>query len=155
LTGRLAQRAVGMTAAPPSAQIAPPMLASALLDFGDAQASLVFDACIPAGPYDTAYVAGTHGSLRAWGPDLGHQTVELHTTAGVARPELKGQWFNDGFAGAMGALLVGIETGVPPIHAARANLVSLANAFAAIDSARHGRWSRPGAVRQLPSQEME
>ena len=97
-----------------------PMLASALLDFGDAQASLGFDAATPFGPQDETYIADPAGSLIATGPDLGRQRVELHTAAGVVRLVLRGQWFNDGFAGAMGALLVAIEMGVPPENAARA-----------------------------------
>ena len=126
----------------------PPMLASALLDFGDAQASLVFDAATRFGPQDTTYIAGTLGSLTATGPDLGRQSVALHTAAGVARPVLHGQWFNDGFAGAMGALLVAIETGVPPENSARGNLVSLANTFAALQAARCAEAAVPGAVRR-------
>jgi len=51
---------------------------------------------------------------------------------------LAGQWFNDGFAGAMGALLVAIETGKSPINAARGNLASLRLLEAAITSARTG-----------------
>ncbi|MGQ0566345.1 MAG: Gfo/Idh/MocA family protein [Gemmobacter sp.] len=125
----------------------PPMLASALLDFGDAQASLVFDAATPFGAQDATYVAGTEGSLRSTGPDLGRQAVELHTARGVARPVLQGQWFNDGFAGAMGALLVAIETGTPPENGARGNLVSLANTFAALEAARTGQAAVPGMVR--------
>jgi predicted dehydrogenase len=144
--GRPALRAQGQAVA--CSQGFPPMLASALLDFGDAQASLAFDAATPFGPQDTTYVAGTRGSLIAAGPDLGRQSVALHTANGVARPVLQGQWFNDGFAGAMGALLVAIETGVPPENSARGNLVSLANTFAALHAARCGEAAVPGAVRR-------
>ena len=125
----------------------PPLLASALLDFGVAQPSLVFDAATLFGPQDSTYIAGTMGSLIATGPDLGRQSVALHSAAGVARPVLQGQWFNDGFAGAMGALLVAIETGVPPENAARGNLDSLANTFAALQAARTGQAAVPGQVR--------
>jgi len=64
--------------------------------------------------------------------------VTLWTEAGVAQPELSGQWFNDSFAGAMGALLVAVETGLPPLNSARGNLVSLGLAAAAMESARSG-----------------
>jgi predicted dehydrogenase len=146
ILGRPARRVQAQAVSGPQAGF-PPMLASALLDFGDAQASLVFDAATPFGPQDTTYVAGTGGSLVATGPDLGRQEVALHTSAGVARPRLRGQWFNDGFAGAMGALLVAIETGVPPENGARGNLVSLANTFAALEAARTGQAAVPGIVR--------
>ena len=148
ITGRLAARVQAQAIAAPATGIGVPMLASALLDFGTAQATLVFDAATPHGPRDTTYIAGSKGSLVASGPDLGHQTVELFTEAGVARPKLHGNWFNDGFAGAMGALLVAIETGVEPEHSARRNLMSLANAFAALAAARTGRAIVPGAAGQ-------
>ena len=144
--GRPARRVMAQAVAGPQPGF-PPMLASALMDFGDAQASLVFDAATPFGPQDTTYVAGTAGSLMSTGPDLGRQEVSLHTAAGVARPALQGQWFNDGFAGALGALLVAIETGVPPENAARGNLVSLANTFAALQSVRSGLPVVPGSAR--------
>ena len=143
---RPARRVMAQAVAGPATGF-PPMLASALLDFGDAQASLVFDAATPFGPQDSTYIAGTMGSLIATGPDLGRQSVALHSAAGVARPVLQGQWFNDGFAGATGALLVAIETGVPPENAARGNLDSLANTFAALQAARTGQAAVPGQVR--------
>jgi len=150
LTGRPALRAQAQTV---PGDMAVPLLASALLDYGDAQASLVFDACAGQGALDQTYVLGTQGSLIARGPDLGRQEVELHTAAGVARPVLSGTWFNDGFAGAMGELLCAIEQGREPSHGALGNLDALATCFAAIAAARSGLAVRPGAVRRLPDQD--
>jgi predicted dehydrogenase len=127
-----------------------PLLAQALVQLEGGQASLVFDGSIPHGPRDTTYIAGTKGSLRSDGPDLSAQTVTLTTAAGVARPDLSGTWFNDGFRGAMGELLSAIEDGRRPLHDARGNLDSLALGFAAIASAREGRKVRLGEVRALP-----
>ena len=138
----------------PSSDLAPPMLASALIDFGDGQATLAFDAATPHGPHDATHVAGTTGSLASRGPDLGTQAVELWTAEGVARPVLEGAWFNDGFAGAMGELLRAAEAGREPSNGARANLASLALCFAAIQSAREGRTVAPGTVRRLPAQDV-
>ena len=70
------------------------------------------------------------------GPDLGHQAVELYTEAGVARPQLTGSWFNDGFAGAMGELLCAIQDGREPLNSARGNLSSLKLCQAALRSVR-------------------
>ena len=56
-------------------------------------------------------IIGTEGTVSSRGSDLGVQSVELHTGVGVARPVLKGTWFNDGFAGTMGELLCAIEEG--------------------------------------------
>ena len=116
-----------------------PLLGSALVSFDGGQASLVFDGATRFGSADSTVITGTAGSLRSEGPDLGRQAVTLHTEAGVARPVLEGTWFNDGFAGTMGALLVAIETGAQPIHAARANLASLRLGHAAIESVRRGQ----------------
>jgi len=62
---------------------------------------------------------------------------------------LVGSWFNDGFRGAMGALLVAIEDGTEPANGAAENLHSLALAFAAIRSRRTGREVDVGSVRGL------
>jgi predicted dehydrogenase len=148
LTGRLANSVQAQALHTPFAGVKPPMLASALLDFGTAQASLILDAATPFGSTDTTYIAGTKGSLVARGPALGNQTVKLYTKAGVARPLLEGHWFNDGFAGAMGELLCAIEEGREPENAARGNLMSLANCFAALEAARTGQSQRPGSVVQ-------
>ena len=116
-----------------------PLLAQVLVRTAGGQASLIFDGGAPYGPWDTTYIAGTKGSLRSEGPDLGSQSVTLTTAAGVARPQLRGTWFNDGFRGAMGALLVAIEDNTEPANGAAENLNSLALAFAALQSRRLGR----------------
>jgi predicted dehydrogenase len=148
ITRRMADRVQAQAIRAPVTGIARPMMASALLDFGTAQGTLIFDAATPFGPQDTTYVAGSAGSLVSTGPDLGNQSVALYTGAGVARPKLEGKWFNDGFAGAMGALLVAVEQGTEPENSARGNLVSLANTFAALASVRHGGAVVPGTARR-------
>ncbi|MDW4499966.1 Gfo/Idh/MocA family oxidoreductase [Sulfitobacter sp. D35] len=127
-----------------------PLLAEALVRMEGGQASLVFDGAASFGPRDTTYISGTAGSLRSAGPDLGSQTVTLDTAQGRARPSLEGTWFNDGFRGAMGELLCSIEEDREPLNGARANLDSLALAFAAIASARERREIAVGEVRRLP-----
>jgi predicted dehydrogenase len=129
--------------------IRPPMLAQALVAFDGGQASLVFDAHTRYGPLDTSYVAGTMGSLSSIGPNLQEQAVTLYTEAGAARPALTGSWFNDGFHGAMAELLSAIEENREPSNSGRENLLSLALAFAAIDSSRAGLARPVGSVRRL------
>jgi predicted dehydrogenase len=131
--------------------IRPPMLAEALVAFDGGQASLVFDAHTRYGALDTTYVAGTKGSLASTGPNLQEQAVTLSTEAGVARPRLVGAWFNDGFHGTMAELLSAIEENREPSNNARDNLLSLALAFAAIDSSRTGVARQVGSVRGLPT----
>ena len=126
-----ATRAVGQTARPP-------LLAQALIAFDGGQASLVFDGATRFGAHDSTVVIGTKGAAFSQGLDLGHQSVELHTEAGVARPALRGAWFNDGFAGTMGELLSAIEDGREPLNSARGNLASIRLCQAALRSVRAG-----------------
>ncbi|MBF9059525.1 Gfo/Idh/MocA family oxidoreductase [Rhodobacterales bacterium HKCCSP123] len=128
-----------------------PLLAQALVRCEGGQASLVFDGGVAHGPRDTSFIGGTAGSLVSDGPDLGAQRVVLTTPAGIARPDLEGQWFNDGFAGTMGELLSAIEEGREPSNGARENLRSLALAFAAVESRITGREVTVGAARRLLS----
>ena len=128
-----------------------PLLAQAMVRLDGGQASLVFDGGIPNGPRDTTYVGGTDGTIVSTGPDLGTQSIEMSTNEGVARPELEGTWFNDGFRGAMGELLCAIEEDREPSNCARGNLVSLAMAFAAVRSRIEGREIEIGASRRLES----
>jgi predicted dehydrogenase len=126
-----------------------PMLAQCIVEFEGGQASLVFDAHLKHGPLDQTYIGGSKGSLSSTGPDLGQQTVTLYTDAGKAIPKLEGQWFNDGFAGAMGELLCSIEENRTPLNNARDNLRSLELCFAAIAASRDGIAKRPGEIRKL------
>jgi predicted dehydrogenase len=126
-----ASRAEGQT-------VAAPLLSQAMISFPGGQASLAFNGAAPRGASDTTVVTGVSGTLQSVGPDLGRQSVKLYTAEGVAEPQLDGQWFNDGFAGTMGALLCAIETGKEPIHSARGNLAALGLSQAAIESARTG-----------------
>ena len=128
-----------------------PLLAQALVRLDGGQASLVFDGGVPHGPRDTTHVGGSLGTLRSEGPDLGVQQVTLTTAEGVARPVLDGQWFNDGFRGAMGELLLAIEEDREPANGARENLRSLAMVFAAVRSRITGREVRVGDARRLES----
>ena len=102
------------------------------------------------GPHDHVYVAGTHGTLRSFGPSVNRQTVELIRDGGAYRPELVGSWFPDGFHGTMGELLCAIEERREPSHSARGNLRSLELCFAAVASAMRHEPVEPGSVRKLP-----
>ncbi len=131
--------------------MAPPMLAQAMIAFDGGHGSLVFDAHVRHGSLDRTFVAGTAGSIVSSGPDLSQQRLTLTTGDGVAIPRLEGQWFNDGFHGTMGELLCAIEEGREPMNSARDNLKSLALCFAAIASAGEGIAKTPGTVRRLPA----
>ena len=126
-------------------------MAHVMIDYDDAQASLAFDGSTPFGPLDTTYLAGTKGSVLSQGPDLNTQSITVTTAQDVARPELVGTWFTEGFHGAMAELLCAIEESHPPNNNARDNLKSLALCFAALASADSGQPQPVGVARRVPA----
>ncbi len=134
----------------PAQDVRPPLLGQVLVEYADAQASLVFDACNNVGSWDTTFVLGTTGSVRSEGTSENSQQVIVSTEHGEWRPITEGRWFDDGFHGAMGELLCALEEGRTPIHNAHDNLRSLALCFAAVESADTHRPVVPGSMRKLP-----
>ena len=149
MRGREAKRVVASMCRSASQQAQPPLLAHALIDYDDAQASLVFRADTPYGEQDRTVIVGSQGTLVSEGPSLGDQTVTLYTKDGRATPKLEGSWFPDGFHGTMGELLCAIEEDREPTNSAANNLRSLEVCFAAIAAAERGEPVRPGDVRKL------
>jgi len=139
----------------PSQQSKPPMLAQAILEYEDAQASLVFDGSTTQGAADRTYVAGTDGTVESNGPELGDQRVTLHTDDESTSPALEGDWFPVGMEGAMSELLAAIEADREPSNSARNNIRSLELCFAACASAEDGEPKVPGEVRSLPTGDPE
>lgn len=134
----------------PGQDVRPPLLGQTLVEYDDAQATLVFDACNNAGSWDTTFVLGTSGSVRSQGTGENDQQVIVSTEHGEWHPKTEGMWFNDGFHGAMGELLIAIEQRRTPVHNARDNLRSLGLCFAAVQSADTHQPVVPGTVRTLP-----
>lgn len=149
ILGDRARSVFAMSNTAPGQGAKAPLTAQALIRLDRGQASLVFDGATPFGPRDATVITGTAGTLTSDGPDLGQQAVTLTTAQGRARPVLQGTWFNDGFRGAMGELLVAIEEGREPANGAAENLDSLALAFAAIRSRQTGQEVPVGTVRRL------
>lgn len=134
----------------PQQDVKPPLLGQVLVEYSNAQATLVFDGCNRAGKWDTTFVVGTTGSIRSEGEGENHQQVIVSTGKGEWHPAIEGRWFDDGFHGAMGELLCAIEQKRTPHHSARNNLRSLALCFAAVQSADTHQPVVPGTVRKLP-----
>jgi predicted dehydrogenase len=130
-------------------QIMPALLAQSVIEFDDAQASLVFDADTPFGPENRTFIAGTKGSIVSRGPHEKQQHLRLTTAEGTCEPTLEGRWFPDGFHGTMGELLCAIEENRTPTINAADNLKSLAVCFAAVASAALHKPIVPGEVRTL------
>ncbi len=125
-------------ASAPGQSINAPLLAQAQIKYADATVSLNFNGCTKQDPRETIVVIGSKGTLRSTGSVCGPQTVTLATAAGIATPELEGNWFPDGFRGAMGELLCAIEEDREPMNNASDNLRSLELCFAAMQSADSG-----------------
>jgi predicted dehydrogenase len=123
----------------PGQPIKPPLLATAVVTFERGIATLAFNGCTRSGVRESCVIVGSKGTLRAVGGVCAIPAVELTTAEGVARIELTGSWFPDGFRGTMGELLSAIEDGREPENSAADNLKSLALCFGAIKSADEGR----------------
>lgn len=130
----------------------PPLGGHAIIQADDALATLSFNGNTLAGPVDRTLVVGSDATIQSIGPNLNEQQLTLCRGDEVLTAELAGQWFNDGFAGAMGELLCAIEEDRQPSNSARHNIHSLEIAFAAIASAEQG--GQPievGSVRRVES----
>jgi predicted dehydrogenase len=130
----------------------PPLLGQCMIDYDDAQATLVFDGRVPIGMMDAIYIAGTDGAIDCRGREINRHTLTLYTRDGYSTPRLQGSWFKSGFHGTMAELLCAIEEKRAPYNNARDNLDSLAMCFAAVASAETGQPVKPGSVRKLPAQ---
>jgi len=151
LNGQTPKKVTASVAHSPAQLATPPLLAQAIVEFDNAQATFVFNADTRFGSIDRTNVVGTKGVLRSQGPSLGEQSVQLITEEGTAVPALEGSWFPEGFMGTMGELLCAIEEGREPGNSARQNLKGLELCFAACASADTGLSQIPGAVRQVPA----
>ena len=148
--GRAARSVFAANAFAPGQQLKPPMIGSATVAFAGGTATLNFDAHSRFGAEESICITGSRGTLRASGPICAAHNVTLFTQRGCARPQLQGQWFNDGFRGTMGELLCAIEEDREPSNSARDNLRSLAICFAAVQAANTGKVQTPDKVRCLP-----
>lgn len=81
------------------------------------------------------WVHGTLGTLR--GSVLPDRFVELDNAQGQTRFDFEGQWFPDGFAGAMSELVWSIYEDRQPYNSARHHLASLAITLATCQSAEN------------------
>ena len=116
----------------------PPLFAQVVIELEAGQASLIFDGGTVIGARDSTFIAGSEGSLESIGSDLDNQQVKLTTQRGESIPDLKGNWFKDGFHGTMAELLCAIEEERTPLNDAARNLSSLELCFAALRSAEEG-----------------
>ncbi len=122
----------------PGQPVRPPLLASATVSFPHGMATLAWNGCSRFGARESCTITGSKGTMHASGEICGISTVGIHTAEGVAKAELQGSWFPDGFRGCMGELLCAIEENREPENSAADNLKSLAIVIAAMKSADQG-----------------
>ena len=118
--------------------VKPPFLAAVIADYQGTQVRINFNAHVKYGQEDRTIIAGSKGTLRAWGPGLNDQKVALWTEQGEASVPLEGNWFESGFEGSMGELLCAIEDDREPSNSARSSLRSLSFCKAAMERAGTG-----------------
>jgi predicted dehydrogenase len=92
------------------------------------------------------WVHGSEGTIR--GSALGQDFIELEKNGVYTGYELEGQWFPDGFAGAMGELMCAVAEDREPYNSARHNLLSLRMILAACLSADED--GRPVKIEEVP-----
>ena len=130
----------------PKQDMKPPMLANALVNFGDGLATLAFSAYESFAPQEYLCCVGSKGTIRGTANVARINELELTTAQGTVKLPLKGAWFPDGFRGTLGEFLRAIEDGREASISARNNLRSLELCFAALESADTGKPMRPGKV---------
>ena len=121
-----------------------PMLANAIINFGDGLASLGFSAYQSFAPQEYLCCVGSKGTIRGTANVANITELELTTKNGTAKIPLKGKWFPDGFRGTLGEFLRSIEEARESTISATNNLRSLELCFAALASADTSLPVKPG-----------
>jgi predicted dehydrogenase len=144
------RRVFARSARAPNQVVRPPLLAHAVMEFDQGQATLIFDGSVRHAARDWTYLVGSAGTAISQGNDYQCQRLVLETERGRLEPHLEGNWFSDAFAGTMGELLLSIEERRASEIAAADNLESLAVCFAAAAADLTGTPKRPWEVLELP-----
>jgi len=146
--GRTARSVFANAVKAPGQDMKVPMLANAVVNYGDGLATLGFSAYQSLAPHEYLCCVGSRGTLRGAGNLCNLTQLELTTKQGTAKIDLKGKWFSDGFRGTLGEFLRAIEEKREPSIGARNNLRSLGLCFAALASADTGQPVRPGKAKR-------
>jgi predicted dehydrogenase len=145
--GRTAHSVFANAVPAPHQDLTPPMLANAVINFGDGLTTLGFSAYQSFAPHEYLCCVGSQGTLRGAGNLCNLTELELTTRQGTVKIPLEGKWFPDGFRGTLGEFLRAIEADREPSISGRNNLRSLEICFAALASADTGRPVKPGQAR--------
>ncbi|MCF7760414.1 MAG: Gfo/Idh/MocA family oxidoreductase [Cephaloticoccus sp.] len=144
--GRQARNVFANAVKAPHQDMKSPMLANAVVNYGDGLATLGFSAYQSLAPQEYLCCVGSKGTLRGMANVANLIELELTTKRGTVKIPLTGKWFPDGFCGTLGEFLRSIEEDREPSIGATNNLRSLELCFAALASADTGQVARPGKV---------
>ncbi len=133
----------------PGQEMKPDMMACAQFRFENALATILVDGHSKVAPREQIRIVGSKGVLHAEGGICHAHDLRLETEEGSCRPPLEGTWFEQGFQGTMGELLLSIEEDRLPENNAGNNIRSLELAFAAMQSVDEHRPVRPGSIRKV------
>jgi predicted dehydrogenase len=134
----------------PRQLISVPTQAQVVIDFEDAQATLLLRGSAPRLEEGSYRVEGTDGVLSHHGLSLGGTDVRVVTDREDVLVPLEGNWWVNGMHGTMAELLRAVEENRQPSNQARASLPGLALCFAAIESARTGQVVDPRTIKRAP-----
>jgi len=141
--GRPAKSVFANAVPAPGQDMKPPMLANAVVNFGDGLATMAFSAYETRSEKEFLCCVGSKGTLRALGRINRIMEMEYANGEGSITFPLEGSWFPGGFMGTLGEFLRAIEEDREPSISAANNLKSLELCFAALKSADTGQpiWS--------------
>jgi predicted dehydrogenase len=138
----------------PGQLIGVPTQAQVMIDYPDAQASLLFRGSSTVRERGGYVVHGTEGTLTHLGGALGGERIQLDRDGEEPRIiEVEGTWWSNGMRGSMGELLSAIEDDRIPLNDARTSLAGLALCFAAVESSQTGSRVDPRQAQLLRTSE--
>lgn len=129
--------------------IAAPTSATTVIEFENAQATILFRGASHFAEQGSYRIEGTQGVITHTGLSLGGDSVSVHTASGTEHITLDGTWWSNGMHGTMGELLSAIEGDRVPTNTAANSLPGLALCFAAVQSSRRDKPIDPRTTRAL------
>ena len=137
-TGQTARSVYAITGIREGQRLPVPTLASVIIDFGSAQASINMRASARQEDSSYFHVSGTRGKVSFEGASLGGHQIEVVNELGIASIPVEPEWFPNALRDTMANLLCAIEQDSSPAAHPRSSLSGLSLCFAALESAATG-----------------
>jgi predicted dehydrogenase len=137
-SGREATRVDSFVRTTPGQVISAPTSASTVIQFPEAEATVILRGASHLHEEGSYRIDGTLGVITHDGLALGGSLVRVETAAGVEEITIDGTWWTHGMRGTMGELLAAVESRRTPSNTAQQSMQGLALCFAAVKSSREG-----------------